>query len=249
MFLITNTGREVTVTHKERAALMEDIGKHLRSGTGFRMATVNLDHMVQIGTNDAFAAAYAQHDIVVADGRPIRWLSQLARKPVALMPGSDLVVPLALLAAAERRSIALIGSTDAALDGAQAYLCCAVPGLEVAYRHAPPMGFDPGGDAAADVLRAAETSGAGLCFLALGAPKQEVFAARAAALAPSVGFASIGAGLDFLAGSQRRAPRILRVLALEWLWRAGTSPARMIPRYAYCLAILPGLAWRAFRTR
>jgi exopolysaccharide biosynthesis WecB/TagA/CpsF family protein len=96
------------------------------------------------------------------------------------------------------------------------------------------------------VLRA---SGAGLCLLALGAPKQEIFAARAHAALPHMGFASIGAGLDFIAGKQPRAPLWVRRLALEWLWRALSSPRRMLPRYARCVAILPGLMREAWRLR
>jgi len=92
-------------------------------------------------------------------------------------------------------------------------------------------------------------SGAGLVFLALGAPKQERLAARGRALQPELGFVSIGAGLDFLAGSQRRAPRLVRRLALEWLWRAGSDPKRLAGRYARCAAILPGHALRAWRMR
>jgi exopolysaccharide biosynthesis WecB/TagA/CpsF family protein len=83
----------------------------------------------------------------------------------------------------------------------------------------------------------------------LGAPKQELFAAFARSRCDSVGFASIGAGLDFLSGHQVRAPRIMRTLALEWLWRALQSPRRMVPRYAKCFAILPGLARDALRQR
>ncbi|MEI4262297.1 WecB/TagA/CpsF family glycosyltransferase [Roseovarius sp. D0-M9] len=249
MFLITANGRKVAISHPRRAALLEGVHDHLRRRAGFRMATVNLDHMVQIGSDDSFAAAYAQHDIIVADGRPIRWLSQLAGDPVELMPGSDMIVPLAEVARDTGRPIALIGSTEAVLGGAEAYLRKRVPGLEVAYSHAPAMGFDPSGAPAAEVLGALEESGAGLCFLALGAPKQERLAARGAALAPSVGLVSIGAGLDFLAGHQRRAPHLMRALALEWLWRAMTNPARLVPRYARCAAILPGLALRAWKAR
>lgn len=249
MFLITSNGRKIAITHPRRDALIADLRAALRARHGFRMATVNLDHIVQITANPAFARAYAVQDIVVADGRPIRWLSQLARQPVDVMPGSDMIVPMARLAAEEGRPIALIGSTDSALDGAAAYLAAHVPGLSIAYRHAPPMGFDPDSEDAARILREAEASGAGLCFLALGAPKQEMLAARGAVLAPSVGLVSIGAGLDFLAGHQRRAPRVMRALALEWLWRALSSPVRMVPRYARCAAALPGLAWRAARAR
>lgn len=93
------------------------------------------------------------------------------------------------------------------------------------------------------------TSGARLCFIALGAPKQEFFAAFARTHSPTVGFASIGAGLDFLSGHQTRAPKVMRAFALEWFWRALQSPKRMVPRYAKCFAILPGLAFEAWRQR
>ena len=56
-------------------------------------------------------------------------------------------------------------------------------------------------------------SGARLVFLALGAPKQERFAARAAEMLPEVGFMSIGAGLDFISGEQKRAPLWVRKIA------------------------------------
>ncbi|WP_224380216.1 WecB/TagA/CpsF family glycosyltransferase [Roseovarius carneus] len=228
---------------------MADIGAALRARRGFALATVNLDHLVKIGEDPAFAASYAAQDIVVADGRPIVWLARLAGETIELLPGSDMIVPLCSFAQEAGVPIAIIGSTELALQDARAHLCAALPGLEVAYAHAPPMGFDPEGDTAAEVLRAVEASGAGLCFLALGAPKQEALAARGRSLAPSVGFASIGAGLDFLGGHQRRAPAWVRAIALEWLWRALSSPARLVPRYAKCFAILPALIWRTWRAK
>ena len=111
------------------------------------------------------------------------------------------------------------------------------------------MGFDPEGDAAAQMLRQVAAQGIGLCFLALGAPKQEQMAALGRQLAPQTGFVSVGAGLDFIAGTQTRAPKLVQALALEWLWRALTSPRRLIPRYASCAAILPAQTLAALRLR
>ncbi|PCH96241.1 MAG: hypothetical protein COB84_05110 [Rhodobacteraceae bacterium] len=51
----------------------------------------------------------------------------------------------------------------------------------------------------------------------------------------------MGAGLDFIAGHQTRAPKWVRAIALEWLWRALTNPMRLIPRYWKCIRILPVL--------
>lgn len=234
-------GHVVAVNIADRAQLEAAILDRWSRGDGFALATLNLDHLEKLGRDPVFAAAYARQDFVVADGRPVVWLARLAGQRLDLMPGSDLVLPMARLAAAHGQSVALVGSTDQALTDAASALQAKVPMLEIRARIAPPMGFDPDSDAAAALLDQVRQSGAGLCFLALGAPKQERLAARARDLVPEVGFASVGAGLDFLGGHQRRAPAIVRALALEWLWRAATDPIRLVPRYTRCLLILPGL--------
>jgi len=121
--------------------------------------------------------------------------------------------------------------------------------VEIAAMIAPPFGFDPEGEAARAILTELDRIGPALCLLALGAPKQERLAALGRSLAPRMGFASVGAGLDFLAGHQVRAPRWMRAIAMEWLWRALQSPRRLVPRYAACAAILPGQAIAALRLR
>lgn len=239
--------RTLRIAPPIRAALLAEISDRLRAGRGFALATLNLDHLVKLPRDPAFLDAYTRHDIVVADGNPVVWLSRLAKTPVELMPGSDLIEPLARLAAESGTQLALVGSTEAALNAAEDGLRARVPGLEIAARIAPPMGFAPLGDQGAEVIEALEASGARLCFLALGAPKQEVFAARAHAALPHMGFVSIGAGLDFIAGRQRRAPLWVRRIAMEWLWRLLSDPRRMALRYMRCALILPGLAWRAWR--
>ena len=232
-----------------RGALFRILRDRLGKREGFALATLNLDHLTKLPVDDAFLAAYQAHDLVVADGRPVVWLSKLAQQPLELMPGSDMIEPICGLCAELGVPIALMGSSDEALAGAAEVLKSRAPGLQVCYAHAPPYGFDPQGDHARTVLGELAVSGAGVCFIALGAPKQEVFAAFGRKHAPGVGFAFIGAGLDFFSGHQVRAPRIMRALALEWLWRMLQSPARMVPRYAKCFAILPGLVVGAVRQR
>ncbi|MGV8954716.1 MAG: WecB/TagA/CpsF family glycosyltransferase [Cypionkella sp.] len=229
----------ISVNIPDKATLLSTVAARLAAHQGFALATINLDHLVKLGSNPAFRAAYAAQDFVVADGNPIVWLSRLARKPVQLVPGSDMVIPMARLAADAGVGVALIGTTDAALDAAAAAMIKVIPNLAITMLHAPPMGFDPESAAAASIFREMSARNVGLCFVALAAPKQEIFTAHGRSLAPQIGFASIGAGLDFLSGTQTRAPAWLRAIAMEWLWRAVTSPRRMIPRYAACFAILP----------
>jgi len=242
-------GQSIAVTVAGPQALLRQTRQKLETRGGFAVATLNLDHLVKIAALPEFAAAYARHDMVVADGRPIVWLSRLAGKKVSLAPGSDMIQPLCAVALEIGTSVALIGSTDDVLQNAARWLEDAMPGLDVPLRLAPSHSFDPMGPEADRILADLKTSGAGLCLLALGAPKQEIFAARAREIVPQVGFVSIGAGLDFIAGHQTRAPAWMRGLALEWLWRGMTSPARMIPRYARCFVVLPGLVVSALRLR
>lgn len=242
-------GYEIAVNTPTKAALLAAVGERFAQAQGFALATINLDHLVKLHASESFARAYAAQDIVVADGNPIVWLSKLARRPVSLVPGSEMVLPLAELAAEKHIKVALFGSTEESLAASAQALQDQVEGLEISCQIAPPMGFDPESDAAAAMLKELEVSGAGLVFIALGAPKQEAFAARGRALTPSLGFASIGAGLDFLSGAQNRAPKWVQAIAMEWAWRAAQAPARLVPRYARCFAILPRLLRDALALR
>ncbi|WP_425093876.1 WecB/TagA/CpsF family glycosyltransferase [Tropicimonas sp. S265A] len=246
---VTDQGQATCVNVVSQEALLADLEGRLVRKQGFSIATLNLDHVVKLRSLPAFAEAYKAHTHVTADGNPIVWLLRLAGQRVALVPGSELVVPVATLAARQEVPVGFFGSDDGSLAAAEAALKDKVPGLEVAARIAPPMGFDPVGPQADALIAELQASGARVVFLALGAPKQEILAARIQSAFPEIGVLSIGAGLDFLAGSQTRAPVLVQKLAMEWVWRLLQNPGRLWRRYLACITILPGLAASAMRLR
>ena len=237
------------ITVPSQSKLLADLRERFARRQGFAIATMNLDHVVKLRRDAEFRQVYAEQTHVTADGRPIVWLSRIAGRPVDLVTGSDLVEPLVALSAELGMPIAMLGSTPDALGEAAARFRFRHPGLEVAALLSPPMGFDPEGPVADALIEELGRSDARLCFLALGAPKQETFAAKAVRELPSMGFVSVGAGIDFVAGTQVRAPRLFRVLALEWLWRLSGDPRRMFHRYISCAAILPALVRDAVSMR
>lgn len=240
---------EVDINIASRTALFDEVRNRFTAGQGFALATINLDHVTKLEKSPEFRAAYAAQDLIVADGNPIVWTSKLAGDPLDLIPGSELVLPLATLAAETGAPVALIGSNDASLAGAAETLNDHAPEINIVLQHAPAYGFDPTGDAARALLAQIDASGAQLVFIALGAPKQEHFAALGRTLAPKAGFASVGAGLDFLSGTQVRAPLWVRKIAMEWLWRLLSNPRRLFWRYAMCFVVLPGLVIRSRKAR
>jgi exopolysaccharide biosynthesis WecB/TagA/CpsF family protein len=229
--------------------LWEIVEERFSQDRSFALATINLDHVVKLQKDAAFREAYAHHDLVVADGNPIVWLSWLAGRPRSLVPGSDMLQHLMHVAARHNMPVAFLGSTQEVLDTAAARLCEEVDGLQVICRIAPPFGFDPVGLEALAMLDEIAASGARLCFIALGAPKQERLAALGHVRHPQISFASVGASLDYVAGSQTRAPLIVRRLFMEWAWRMCSDPRRLVGRYARCFAILPRQVCAALRQR
>lgn len=244
-----SSSEPVQINVTDAASLLSDISQRISEKQGFSVATLNLDHAVKLRSDPAFLAAYRAHTHVTADGRPIVGLSRLAGQPVSLVAGSELIEPLMQYAETAGVPVGFFGASEAALSGATDYLVAKYPGLKIAFAQSPPMGFDPTGQAADQAIRDIKASRAKLILLALGAPKQEIFAARAQSMVPDIGFLSIGAGLDFLAGTQNRAPLWVRCIAAEWIWRMLQSPKRMVPRYAACIAIMPRLTMRALRNK
>lgn len=239
----------VAVNVPDGRTLLAVSAERLRAGQGFAIATLNLDHLVKLRDNPAFRESYLKHEFVVADGNPIVWTSRLAGRPLELAPGSDLVVPFARIAAACEAPVALVGSTPKTLRKSAAVLRDLTPGLEIVAEIAPPFPFDPNGPSGDAVIAELAQSGARFVILALGAPRQERFAARCRDELPHLALASIGAGLDFLAGEQRRAPRWVRRLALEGVWRMLSDPGRLAMRYVRCAMLTPSLFGEALRMR
>lgn len=239
----------IAVTVRDRSALLRDLKERLQRNSGFSVATLNLDHVVKLQRDQTFRMAYSAHTHVTADGNPIVWLSRLSGHAVSLVPGSELIEPMVVIASEEAVPVAFLGATQSSLDAAAHVFRRRYPNLDIPLCFAPSMEFDPDDEEALLAIEAIRKSGARLVFLALGAPKQERFAARAQTMLPDVGFLSIGAGLDFISGRQKRAPRLVRFIAAEWLWRLLSNPTRLAARYGSCIAILPRLTLRSLSIR
>lgn len=213
-----------------------------KQSEGFAVFTLNLDHLDKLRRSATFRNAYTKAKFVTADGAPVAMLASRQGIRVERTTGSDLVLPLAAAAAREGISIYLYGTSPDVLARAAVTLRRhAGLDLIIAGTESPERGFEPDGVNADAALNRIEASGAKICLVALGAPKQELFAAKAVERGTKVGFVCIGAGLDFLSGAQTRAPRVMQRYGLEWLWRLALSPRRLVSRYFRCAMLMANL--------
>jgi exopolysaccharide biosynthesis WecB/TagA/CpsF family protein len=224
-------------------ATIEHIIRMAKAQTGFTVFTLNLDHLVKLRTSTAFQDAYRRADLVTADGEPVAWLARFQAPGVLRTTGADLFVPVVKAASRNGLPIYLFGSTLAVLNKTQDRLMSETGDqLRVAGIASPSDHFDPEGAEADRAIDAITASGARLCFVALGAPKQEVLAARAVARGCKAGFICIGAAVDFVAGAQVRAPVAFQRYGMEWVWRLANNPRRLAKRYADCARVLIDVA-------
>lgn len=224
--------------HNQQQSL-DAIATEIRKGRSFAFHTLNLDHCVKLRRSKPFRDSYSSARFVTADGAPVALLARiLGSTTIRRVTGADLVEPLCDMSAREGFRVFLFGTTQPVLDVAAAELRARHPGLQIVGMLSPSRAFTPDSPEAEEALAAIRASGADLCLVALGAPKQELFAARATTEVEGCGFVCIGAALDFIAGAQVRAPEIFRRAGVEWAWRLATNPVRMGRRYFDCASLL-----------
>ena len=192
--------------------------------------TPNIDHVVTADDNPDFAAAYERAALSLADGMPIVWGSRLMATPLPeRVAGSDLVGPLLELAGQRNWRVAFFGAGPGVAEKAAA-IAREKWRTNVVSTDAPMVDLKDGAqiDAIAASLAAQKPD---LILFALGAPKQELLMARIAERVSPAVLLGIGASLDFIAGTLKRAPAIMRKTGFEWLYRLAQEPGRLWRRY------------------
>jgi exopolysaccharide biosynthesis WecB/TagA/CpsF family protein len=191
------------------------------------MVTPNVDHVVRAHGEPELRDLYDEADLCLCDSRILRLLARLSGIKLPLVPGSDLAATLFADVIAPGDRIAVIGATTASVDRLRARF----PEVDIVH-HEPPMGLRDNPKARRSAAAFLAASKPRFAFIAVGSPQQEMIAREARELPGATGIAlCVGAGLEFLTGEQKRAPRALQNVGLEWAHRLATNPRRLWRRY------------------
>jgi N-acetylglucosaminyldiphosphoundecaprenol N-acetyl-beta-D-mannosaminyltransferase len=93
------------------------------------------------------------------------------------------------------------------------------------------LGFEHKPEEEARILEKIQLAAADIVFVALGAPKQELWMHRNAQQLKSGLLLGIGAALEFCAGTVQRAPVWMQRMGAEWIFRLCQQPRRLMRRY------------------
>lgn len=170
-------------------------------------------------------------DLLVADGQPVRWalnwlysvgLRERVYGPKLMLDACQAAVDASL-------PIYLYGSSPETVAALRAALTQRFPGLTVA--GAEPSCFAKKTESEMDEVAArVRGTGARLCFVGLGCPRQEVFVYENADRF-GMPVIAVGAAFDYHAGLLTEPPLWVQKSGLQWLYRLCQDPVRLWRRY------------------
>lgn len=231
----------VTLDDHPLPELLAEVRRWLHGRERRYLVTPNPEMLVAARSDPALRAALQQATRRVVDGVGLILASYCYGRPLRYrIAGTDLVGHLLRVAAEEGSRVFFLGGAPGVAAAAAAKFQRLIPNLKI-------IGATDGGrvtvEGGADhgLIAAIARHAPDLLVVGFGHGKQERFLANYLPQLPSVKVA-VGAGgaLDYWSERIARAPRWLRRVGLEWLYRVLRQPQRL-PRILTATVVFPCL--------
>jgi N-acetylglucosaminyldiphosphoundecaprenol N-acetyl-beta-D-mannosaminyltransferase len=219
-------------------SLLEAIAGWIAAGDRpHQICTVSPEFVMIAQDDPDFMQVLRAADLCVADGVGLLFAARYLGHPLPeRVTGSDGVPLIAERAARDGWKLFLLGAEPGVAEQAAARLVERYPGLQVMGTYAG----RPSPDEEEEIAERVNASGADILLVAYGAPRQDLWIARNRARLKVHVAIGVGGTFDFIAGVVPRAPRWMRRVALEWLYRLYKQPSRWrrmlrLPRFVWAV--------------
>ncbi|MCX6798228.1 MAG: WecB/TagA/CpsF family glycosyltransferase [Candidatus Falkowbacteria bacterium] len=205
--------------------LIRKIKEFLNDGRQHYIVTPNPEIILASHHDEEFFYILNQADLAPADGFGLKIAARLGAKNLPRISGADLSPEILKLAEENKQRVAIINwvqglSNKQELTSALAKKYPNLKFLIIATEKKSHLS-----DSELNELNNFQPL---ILFTALGAPDQEKIIWHNLKKIPSLRLAlGVGGTFDFLTKKAKRAPKILRTLGLEWLWRLLKQPKRI----------------------
>ena len=181
-------------------------------------------------SDEAVRKLFLAADLIHADGMPIVFASRiLCRYPLPeRVATTDLFHDVARQAQVRGTTFYMLGGTSSTIEQAVRQARALYPELAIVGYRDGYFGEDEE-SAVVDAINAVQPD---ILWLGMGAPAEQLFAMRNRDRLRQVGIIKTSGGLfDFLSGRNRRAPKWVQAIGLEWAFRTLLEPRRLVGRY------------------
>ncbi|PIQ72371.1 hypothetical protein COY13_02740 [Candidatus Roizmanbacteria bacterium CG_4_10_14_0_2_um_filter_36_35] len=223
----TNKLLGITISPETKTSILEKIIKYIRSPKGFfHIVSLNPENLVIAQENKEFKKVLETAQIKIIDGMGIVLAGCLLNLNLERLTGVDLMKNLIILASSMRLRVLLIGGkANLALELADCYqrefFETKFKGIEGIKDLKNPTDKEE-----EDTLSIVRRYKPQLIFVAFGSPDQELWIERHKNEFSGSVVMGVGGAFDYLSENINRAPKFVRKLGLEWLFRLVNQPWR-----------------------
>ena len=222
----------IEIDNLTRDELVERVFDSIKSRTPVQVVGVNVDQIIGVHKNNISKKIFLNSYLVFVDGKPIKWMCSLLRKPIKeRITGPDFMEYICKRAAPFGMKIFLLGAGPGVAQKCGEILQERYPGIVVVGAYSPPFGFQNDLKEMNKINSMLKQSDADMLFVGMGSPKQDIFIYENMYKYEIPVSFSMGAALDFIAGNVKRAPRWMIHCGLEWFYRVLQDPKRLWKRY------------------
>lgn len=218
---------EVRLVLRSRQDILEQIKKYIEKPSGFfHIVSINPENLISSQENLEFKKVIEAGQIQLIDGVGVVIAGKILGFELERFTGVDLMQELMKLANTLRLRVVLIGGKqNLAIQLAECY-SRSYPkakffGLEGIKNIKNPLASEE-----KNILSIVSQFKPHLLFAAFGSPDQELWLDRHKSHLTGIVCMGVGGAFDYLAGVVPRAPKFLRLIGLEWLFRLTIEPWR-----------------------
>jgi len=233
----------INVSELKPEGLWLKIQELLADGRPHYLVTPNPEIILASHHDEEFFYILNEADLAPADGFGLKIAAWLNGQNLSRISGSDLSPKLLELAAKKNLKVAVINWTGglSSQEEIKAILRQKYPQLDSLV-----IDSERNQELKSEDRKRLEDFQAKIMFVALGAPYQEKFIWHNLNRLPGLSLAlGVGGTFDFLTGKIKRAPKLMRTLGLEWLWRLIRQPQR----YRRIFRATVVFSYKVFRSR
>ena len=217
------------------------IGSYLKGNITRSIFTPNPEILFNATKDARLMQSLKIGDLLLPDGIGVKLAARfLGHKDLQRATGIDTAETILKQAAELGASVYLLGGAEGVAEAAAKKLSEHIPDLKICGTHHGY--FDKERDSLENIAVAEEIrqSGASVLFVCFGSPAQELWIRENSPAIPTVRIMmGLGGALDVWSEKKKRAPRAMRVLGLEWLYRIFSEPKRLLrlpALFGFCLA-------------
>ena len=221
-------GVNFAVSNVENAVLY--VRTHLKDFFGKYICFCNVHTTVEASEDPEYMKIQNSSALTFPDGQPIvNRIQKAGYVKAERIAGPDFMEVMFNATMDGKISHFFYGSSEETIELLKKNLEEKFPGMDIRGFYSPPF-RELSKEEDDEIVEMLNSSGADLIWIGLGAPKQEKWMAAHQGRIHGV-MLGVGAGFNFFAGNIKRAPRWVRKIGMEWLYRLFQDPKRLFKRY------------------